>query len=173
MFDQYSYKVKFKALIVIFILLAFTAYKKSFSTLISVIDENKTLTEKIENINAKSKNRASLKKEISLLNRYIGKQGNSQEITQQGILSFVSQNHPEVSVFDLQAIHSFNDQNFKITTNQLDVTGNVNQVLGVVNDFEKNFDLSKIISLNFYTNKKENKPTVLHLKIIFQNYENN
>lgn len=173
MFDQYSYKVKFKALLVVFTLLAVTSYKRSLNTLIQVIKEHKTLSEKIDSINAKSKSSASLKKEIALLDNYIGKEGNSKEATQQSVLSFVSQNHPEVSVFDLQAIHVFEDQNFQITTNQLDITGNVNQVLAVVYDFEKNFNLSRIISVNFYTNKKNNKSEVLHSKIIFQNYENN
>lgn len=173
MFEKYTFKTKFIALIVVFIMLFITAYKRSFNTLFQVLTDYKTLTLKVNEINKKGNNSVELIKEIAYLDKIIGKQEVTKEMVQQGIVSFATENHPKVSINDLQSIHVFPDENYTIITNQLDVTGNVNELLQLGYDFEKKFNLSRIISMNFYTSKKNNKPDVLHLKMIFQNYENN
>lgn len=172
MFEKYSYKQKCLALCGIFFMLSITAYKRSFSALFEVIKEHKTLTKTTEDFDKKSNNADILDKEIALLDKTIGKEGVSKEKVQQSIVSFTSENHPQVSISDLQPIHVFSDENYKIVTNQLDVTGNANQLLKLGYDFEKQFKFSRIVSMNFYT-AKNNKSELLHLKIIFQNYENN
>ena len=40
-------------------------------------------------------------------------------------------------------------------------------------DFEKQYDYSRMVGIKLFTAKKNNKEEVLHLKMIFQNYENN
>lgn len=172
MFDKYSYKQKCLALCIVFFMLLATAYKRSFSMLIEAIKENKTLSKTTEEFDKKSNNFDRLSREIALLDKTIGEEGVSKEKVQQSIVSFISENHPQVSINDLQPIHVFSDENYKITTNQLDVTGGVNQLLKLGYDFEKQFKLSRIVSMNFYK-AKQNKSEILHLKIIFQNYENN
>ncbi len=94
-------------------------------------------------------------------------------MVQQGIVSFASTNSQNISINDLKPIHDFAEEDYHIITNQLDVTGNANQLLELAYNYEKNFDYSRMVSQNFYTIKKNNKPDVLHLKMIFQNYENN
>ncbi len=173
MFDQYSYKKKFLALGIIFIMLGITAYKRSFKTLFDVIGEYKSLSSKVETLKNKSQNKAFLNKEVAYLDRILGKEGITKEFVQQQIISFASQNSSKVSINDLRPIHVFVDQNNTIITNQLDITGNVNQLINLGYDFEKKFEYSRIVSMNFYTTKKDNKSEVLHLKMIFQNYENN
>jgi hypothetical protein len=172
MFDQYSYKQKFSALLIIFFMLAITAYKRSFSQLIQTYKEHKLLSEKVNDFNKKSNKLDALTKDVALMDRVIGKAGESKEVIQQEIISFASEKHPEVSINDLQPIHVFSDDDYKIVTNQLDVTGNANQLLRLAYDFEKEFSYSRIVSMNYYTTKKNNKTEVLHLKMIFQNYEN-
>lgn len=172
MFEKYSYKKKCLALCVVFFMLLITAYKRSFSMLFEVIKENKTLSKTTEEFDKKSNNFDMLSKEIALLDKTIGEEGVSKEKVQQSIVSFISENHSQVSISDLQPIHVFSDENYTITTNQLDVTGGANQLLKLGYDFEKQFKLSRIVSMNFYT-AKNNKSEILHLKIIFQNYENN
>jgi hypothetical protein len=172
MFDQYSYKKKFLALGVIFIMLGLTAYKRSFKTLFEVISEYKSLSSKVATLNKKSQNRLVLDKEVAYLDKILGKEGISKEVVQQQIISFATQNSSKVSINDLRPIHVFKDQNNTIITNQLDVTGNVNQLINLGYDFEKKFEYSRMVSMNFYTTKKDNKTEVLHLKMIFQNYEN-
>jgi hypothetical protein len=173
MFENYSYKQKFYALIVVFFMLTAAAYKRSFHTLFDVITEYRTLSKKADDINGKAKNTDSLTKDIAYLDKIIGKEGVTKEMVQQGIVSFSSENSPSVSISDLKPIHDFPEDDYHIITNQLDVTGDSNQLLNLAYNFEKNFNLSRIVSINFYTTKKNNKSELLHLKMIFQNYENN
>lgn len=171
MFDNYSYKQKCIALGIIFLMLSAAAYKRSFKSLFDAMSENETLANKSQEYRVKSKSMDSLMKDIATLDNMLGKENVSKEEVQQGIVSFVGVRHQDVSIHDLQPIHSFIDGNFKIVTNQLDVTGTVNQLLKTAYDFERNFKLSRVVSMSFYT-IKNNKSEVLHLKIFFQNYEN-
>ncbi len=173
MFEQYSYKQKFSALLILFLMLCIAAYKRSFSQLIQTYKEHKVLSEKIADFSSKSNKLDALIKDVAVLDKVIGKAGQSKEVVQQEIISFASKKHPEVSISDLQPIHVFSDIDYKIVTNQLDVTGNANQLLRLAYDFEKEFSYSRIVSMHYYTIKKNNKTEVLHLKMIFQNYENN
>ena len=172
MFEKYSYKQKCTALLLLFVLLSATAYKRSFSTLFEVMAEYRNLSSKAKDISQKTKDTSKLTKEIQWLDKAIGKEGVTKEMVQQGIVAFASEKHPEVSINDLQPIHLFSDENYNIITNQLDLTGKAGQLLALSYDFEKQFLLSRPVSMNYYTTKKNNRSEVLHLKIIFQNYEN-
>lgn len=172
MFENYSYKQKFYALIGIFFMLSITAYKRSFHTLFDVVSEYRELSKKADDINKKAKNTGTLKNDVEYLNKIIGKEGVTKEMVQQEIISFASTNSG-VSINDLKPIHDYPETDYHIITNQLDVTGNANQLLELAYNFEKKFNYSRMVSQNFYTTKKNNnKSEVLHLKMIFQNYEN-
>jgi hypothetical protein len=171
MFENYSYKQKFYALVIIFIMLSITAYKRSFHTLFEVVSEYRTLSKRSDVIFKKTKNTGTLRNDVDYLDKIIGKEGVTKEMVQQGIISFASTNSTNISINDLKAIHDFPEDDYHIITNQLDVTGNANNLLALAYNFEKNFNYSRMISLNFYTTKKNNKSNVLHLNMIFQNYE--
>jgi len=172
MFEKYSYKQKCLALAVLFVLLSVTAYKRSFSTLFEVMAEYRSLSAKAEDVGRKSQNTGRLTREIEWFDKVIGKEDVSKEQVQQGIVGFASQKQAGVSINDLQPIHLFSDENYNIITNQLDLTGKTGQLLALSYDFEKEFLLSRPVSMKYYMAKKNNKSEVLHLKIIFQNYEN-
>lgn len=169
MFNQYSYKKKFVALVLVFIMLIITSYKRSFSVLYQVIKENKELTQNIDQLAVKENGYAKLEAEVANLDNVIGKEGMSSEEVQQQIVNF--SNNANVSISDLQPIHIADDENYIISTNQIDVMGNANQLLQLGYSFEKDFHFSRLTSMNFYTTKKNNKVDKLHLKMIFQNYD--
>ena len=171
MFEQYSYKKKFLALMLVFVMLAITAYKRSFSALFQVIRENKELVNNITQLEQKAGNLEKLQKEVSSLDKIIGKEDMKPEEVQQQLVNFAT-NNANVSISDLQPIHIADDENYLISTNQIDVTGNINELLQLGYSFEKEFNVSRLTSLNFYTTKKNNKAEQLHLKMIFQNYDN-
>lgn len=173
MFKQYSYKLKFKFLIVFFIILSITAYKRSFSNLILLYKENRTLKEKKALMNNQTPNIKALTNEVAGLDKLIGKEGVEKEKIQQEIIDFLVKNGSGISINDLQPIHNFIYDDYQVYTYQIDLTGGYNQLLDITYKFEKQFDYSKIISLAFYTDKKNSKKETLHLKLIFQNYESN
>ncbi|WP_431244365.1 hypothetical protein ACQ9BO_08640 [Flavobacterium sp. P21] len=153
MFENYSYKQKFHALIVIFFMLSITAYKRSFHTLFEVVSEYHMLSKKADDINKKAKNTGTLKNDVEYLDRIIGKEGVTKEMVQQGIIGFATTNSG-ASINDLKPIHDYPEADYHIITNQLDVTGNANQLLDLAYNFEKNFNYSRMVSQNFYTTKK-------------------
>jgi len=171
MFEKYSYKTKFQALLIVFCMLAFTAYKRSFSTLKDVIQENSELSNKDKTLKKGTQDLHQLSSEIAAIDKIIGKENINKEKIQQDIISFITK-YP-VSIFDMKSIHEFSDDSHTIYTNEIDITGNLNQLLTLSYDFEKKFNYSRMVSLKFYTSKKDNKSDILHLKMIFQNYENN
>jgi hypothetical protein len=170
MFEQYTYKQKFMALLIVFVMLSITAYKRSFSTLFQVMKENRELNNQVNQLANKAKNSDKLIEEVAALDKLIGKEGMQSQEVQQQIVNFATKN-ANVSISDLQPIHIADDGNYVISTNQIDVTGNVNQLLQTSYAFEQKFEWSRLASVNFYTIKKNNKPEALHLKMIFQNYE--
>jgi hypothetical protein len=170
MFEQYTYKKKFIALTIIFVMLSITAYKRSFSALFHLMNENKELTRNVEQLNKRALNSDKLIREVAALDKLIGKEGIQSQEVQQQIVNFAA-NKANVSISDLQPIHVAGDGNYAVSTNQIDLTGNLNQLLQIGYAFEKDFNLSRLASMNFYTIKKNNKSEVLHLKMIFQNYE--
>jgi hypothetical protein len=120
-----------------------------------------------------TKNINVLAAEVTAIDKIIGKAGGDKEKIQQDLINFVTTFNSKISIYDLKSIHEFTDGNYTIYTNQLDVTGNLNQLLALSYEFEKKFNWSRLVNLSFYTVKKNNNPNVLHLKMIFQNYENN
>lgn len=170
MFKQYSYKQKFVVLLLVFVMLSITAYKRSFSTLFQVIQENNKLSNQINQLKGKAKNTDKLMYEVATLDRIIGKEGLEPQEVQQKIVNFVTSNG-NVSIYDLQPIHYATDGNYEINTNQIDVTGNVNQLLQVCYNFENEFDYSRLSSINLSKNKKNSKIEKLHMTMIFQNYK--
>ncbi|MFP9119328.1 hypothetical protein ACLI08_16185 [Flavobacterium sp. RNTU_13] len=172
-FENYPYKVKLQALGIIFLILMAAAYKRSFSQLFDVMGEYKTLKSQKEEFKKNNGNVADLSAKLQKIDRIIGKETVDKEKIQQEIVSFTASSRFKVSIFDMKSVHTFKDEDYTIYSNQLDVTGNFNELLSLAYAFEKEFTLSKIANMNFYTVKKNNTPTVLHLKMIFQNYENN
>ncbi len=170
MFEQYTYKQKCIALLAIFFMLSYTAYKRSFKNLIEVIKENKELTNLSNDIASKAKSLDVLSMEIASYDKYLGDQNVARDVVQQEIIAFATQ-HEGISINDLQAIHKFDGENYNIYTNQLDITGNINSLLKLGYDFETQFSYSRVVSGNYYTVKKNNSNETLHLKILFQNYE--
>lgn len=173
MFNQYSYKFKFKFLLVFFIILSIAAYRRSFSNLILLYKENIVQREKKALMNNQTPNIKALSTQVARLDKLIGKEGIEKEKIQQEIIDFSVKNSSEISINDLQPIHNFVYDDYQVYTYQVDLTGGYNELLDLTYKFEKQFDFSKIISLTFYTDKKNSKKEILHLKLIFQNYENN
>lgn len=173
MFDKYSYQLKFRILLAVFCFLSIAAYKRSFSSVIALINENRELSEKTSGSRENFSSVQQLTADLKAIDTMIGQEGVSKEKTQQAIVDFVSRHGVGVSINNLEAIHRFSDESHTVYTNQLDITGRFNDLIALSYLFEKEFTYSKLVNIEYYTVKKNNIPNVLHLKMIFQNYENN
>jgi hypothetical protein len=172
MFESYSYKKKFIALILIFCMLSVAAYRRSFKSLIEAYKENRELKELSNSIKSKTDNIDGLRNKVYQYDKFLGNQNVSNDVIQQEIIAF-STSHKGISIHELETTHIFEKENYRVLTNKLDVIGNINDLLKLTYDFETKFNFSRVISMNFYVKKKNHSSEELHLKIIFQNYENN
>lgn len=172
MFNTISYKKKFFALILIGIILSITAYKRSFNLAINSYNESKSLSERLDYINAASNDIGALDKEILFLNYLIGEDSIEPELVQQEILNFVTNNNKRVSVVNIEEVHHANDNDFIIYSNQLTLEGSFKDLLQAIYSFEKQFTYSRLVNVTFFRKKDfKTRQEKLYSKIIFQNYE--
>lgn len=72
-FDQYSYKQKNYALLILGVLLVAVSYKRAFKVTLETIAAKQELENKIEKARYAVKNIRETQKEISFLNKLLGK----------------------------------------------------------------------------------------------------
>lgn len=173
MFENISNKRKFYAILVLFVVLGITAYKRSFKHTIASIslysESKKSIT---ENENAES-TFIKLKQEASRLNGVIGKKNKNPEIIQNKILNFIDTQGFSSKISEISPLHYSENNYFKIYSNNITLTGDFNNLLASVYQFEKEFDFARIASVKLYTkNNYRISKKELYCNIIFQNYEN-
>src|SRR5690606_3933449 len=172
-FEQYSYKQKFFALLVLSVIMAITAYKRSFKNSLYLLKENKELKQKIELVNEKSGELQNLNMEIKTIDSFMGKENVDMTKVRQEILNFLANSkNTNILVTSFPSPHTYSDQNYTIYSNVLEISGTFNELLETAYEFEKYFTYSKVVSTEFFTVKKGSDKKELHLIIIFQNYEN-
>ncbi|WP_298538934.1 hypothetical protein [uncultured Aquimarina sp.] len=172
MFENLSYKKKFFALLALMLVLGITAYKRSFSMTIDaaqLLEESKQKLEKVSNSQQRITN---LIAEVSYLDKLIGKEVANPDIVQQEILNTFTEINSDTQLVKLEAIHKASDEYFNIYTNRLILTGNYGDLLKTTYNYEKAFDFSRVVSLQFYIEKEpRTRRKKLFEQIIFQNYE--
>lgn len=172
MFEKLSYKQKFLVLLGIIVMLSMAAYKRSFKLTINAYNEYQELNEKLNYINSSSSNIRELDAEINFLDNLIGKEGMEPELVQQEILNFVTNQDKDIDVYKIEEIHEASDNKFLIYSNQLTIEGAFEDLLKIVYEFEKKFQYSRVVHVNFFKKKDfRTKRVKLYAKIIFQNYE--
>lgn len=171
MFENITYKKKLFGLSVLIIVLFLAANKRSFKVTKASYDNYKELEAKLEDINSSTINLNKIQADILLLDNLIGKQGVSPEEAQQSILDFMTE-YDYVNIVNLEEVHFASGNGFNIYTNQLVLEGEFNNLIKVVYAFEKEFSLSKVVSISFNKEKNYNsRREELKVNIMFQNYE--
>jgi len=113
-----------------------------------------------------------LKTEINEIEKYIKGVDISPENVQQKLIKFISSSTLDVDIIGVDRIHHYELSQFNIHTNQITVAGDYKNLIRILDQIEKNFEISKVANVHFFTkinyrlNRKE-----LFLKILFQNYE--
>ena len=173
MFKNLTYKQKFFAIVLGFVLLFMASYKKTFKQTLTAKKELSLVKEKLSNNENSLKDLYQLKDDIGSLNKTIGGQTLNPELVQQKLLDFISKNEFEVKIVSIEDVHLFSDSEFLIYSNQIEFEGAYNNLVYTLYEIEKHFKYSRVVSSllyskkNYRTNKKH-----LFLKIILQNYEN-
>ena len=173
MLKNLTYKQKFFAVIVGFILLFMASYKKTYKHTLAAMKELNLVKEKLSNDESSLNLLYYLKNEITNLKKAIGGQTNNSEHVQQELLDFISQNTFDVDIVSIEDVHLFSDNDFLIYSNQIELQGNYRELVKTLYEIEKNFKSSRVISTKMYSKKDyRTKIKTIYLKIILQNYEN-
>lgn len=128
--------------------------------------------EKLASVDISYNRLSALKNDIIELDHLIGGQSKAPEHVQQDILDFVSTNTPKADIVSIEDVHLFQDNEFLIYSNQIELEGIYENLINALYDIETNFKNSRVVSSYFYS-KKNYKTNQQHLflKIILQNYE--
>jgi hypothetical protein len=174
MFKTIPYKRKFIFIIIGFVILLLAAYKKNFKNIFEIRNQINHLDNKLNAVDGSYNQIFYLKNEIEQLNGLIGGQTKEPELVQQLILDFITNTGFKINIHDIEDPHIFNDNEFTIHTNVLDIEGEYNTLLELLYKIEKDFTASKMVSSEFYTEKNyRTNSKKLFLKLILQNYEKN
>tara|TARA_R110002033_G_scaffold66981_3_gene117993 strand:- start:36446 stop:36967 length:522 start_codon:yes stop_codon:yes gene_type:complete len=171
MFENFTYKQKLIGLGVVLLLLFFTANKRSFKATKNAYQQMKEVEAKVSYLKDLSLGSKELQNQVALYNNLLGKQDIEASQVQQEILNFASK-YAIVDIDQLKETHLSESNGFHIITNQLVLEGDFLSLLEVVYAFEKKFNTSILVSINFLKEKNyQRKKDKLKVQLIFQNYE--
>ncbi len=172
MFENVSYKKKFFVLIGLAIILGITAYKRSYKLTLEAYQLVQEAKEQLAKVNNSQQKIANLKEEVGYLDKLIGKEAANPDVVQQEILHTFSKSHNNAKLVKLDKIHHASNEYFNIYTNRLLISGTYNELLKATYDYETQFDFSRVVSIQFFTEKElRTNRKKLFEQIIFQNYE--
>lgn len=172
MFENFSYKKKFLALIALTIMLGITAYKRSFNMTIDAYKNLNLSRSTLAKISNSQQRITGLRAEVAYLDKIIGKETANADLVQQEILNMFTAISTEAELVKLEEVHRAKNDYFNIFTNRLILSGKFNDLLAVSYQYEKEFEFSRVVSLRFYLERESRtRRKKLFQQIIFQNYE--
>lgn len=171
-FDSYSYKQKNYALLLVSVLLLAASYKRAFKTTLETLKYQTELENKIaQSTTAVSEIRAT-QREISQLNKLLGKENVTIEKVQQGFLNFVQQRSHGIIVYQVDEVLTYKHPDFTIHTHRVVLKGGFIPTLQFIYELENRFDLAKLMNATFeYKKYSSNEKEELYTTILLQNYE--
>lgn len=173
MFDKYTFKQKNRVLLLIFILLAFASYKRSFVLSIIANEEIKQQELNLLKIKNSEENLQQLMYSISGLDKTIGKTNLKPDRIQQEILNVLATYSKKynVNLESIEETHNYKNVDFTILSNEVILEGRFNNITKLIYDLELNFEFARLINVEFYKKKiLSTKKIKLYAKILFQHY---
>lgn len=172
MFKTITYKQKFYALILSFLMLLLASYKRKISKLLDVKSKIDKIDKNQKNIEESNFKILFIKNEIKNLDDVIGGSKTDPEDVQQKILDFITKKGFVNNLVSIENVHLNSKNEFLIYTNQIILESNYETLINTLYDIEKHFLHSRVISTKLYLKRKFNiNNEKIYLKIIFQNYE--
>ncbi|MHA7843651.1 MAG: hypothetical protein ACX93I_10050 [Winogradskyella sp.] len=161
-------------IIIGFVILLLAVYKKNFKDIFETRRQLSALENKLSIVDGSYNQVLFLKNEIAQLNNLIGGQTKQPELVQQLLLDFITNTNFDINVHKIEDTHLYNDDEFAIYSNIIEIEGSYNNLLKLLYEIERDFNASKVVSSELYTEKNyRTNSKKLFLKIILQNYEKN
>lgn len=171
LFQKYTYRQKKLALVVVFVLLAAVAYKRSFSITLQQLSLNSELQIKRAEAETSIDRLKTKQNELKLINQIVGQENVPNEKVQQKFLSFFDEKSKNLSVERMEEVYTFDHPDYTINTNLITIKGDYINTVKFIYNLEKNFTFARIVSSNLQlkTNRILQK-SELHTTILLQNF---
>jgi len=172
MSKSFTYKQNFFGIVVLFVVLIFACYKKTYKHIFEAKIQLNLVESKLNKANNSYNEVYMLKNEIRNLDNIIGGQSKTPEQVQQRILEFVSDYHDNIKISSIEDTHIINEDEFRIYTNSIEVEGSYFDLIPLMYNIEQEFKVSRVVSAKLFSIKNyRTNSKLLYLKLIFQNYE--
>jgi hypothetical protein len=170
MLEKLSHKRRFFLVLLVFVLLLFAIYKKTYRPIFNLKATLNSSYQLAENAVDPFEEIEQLKTELAVLDKVVGNSENH-ALMQQKILHFVTTHDFKLSVVTIEDTHIHKGTSFTVFTNKIVLKGNYTALLKAMYTIEKEFKASKIVSSKFYNKKNySTNKTALFLELYFQNY---
>ena len=113
-FEQYSYKQKNYALLLIAVLLVAVSYKRAFKITLETLGYKQELTQKIADAHHAVSSIRTTQRDIAYLNKLLGKENSTIEKVQQGFLDFLEKNSSNVIVYQVDEVLNYKHPDFSV-----------------------------------------------------------
>ena len=171
-FDQYTYKQKNYALLVLVILLIAASYKRVFKITLETLAYKTELEQKIIQAKNASFDLKIVQSEIHYLNKLLGKEDVTIEKVQQGFLNFQDEHSSRIIVYQVDEVLNYQHPDFAINTHRIILKGGFINTLKFIYELEREFDLAKLINVSFDYRKNNSEETEsLYTTLLLQNYQ--
>lgn len=136
-----------------------------------MLDLREELTEKKVEAQNSSETLKTKQKELLRINNLIGEENVPNDKVQHGFLTFVDSSKTSLVVEQVEEVYRFDHPDFIINTNEITLKGDYLSMVKFLYNFEKNFDLARLVSAQIYIKKnREKKINELFLKVLVQNF---
>ena len=170
-FDNYSFKKKNYALLVLIVLLLAVVYKRSIKTTLEIRTYRSELIDKVEKASFAVHDIQLVQQQINGLNSYLGQENNSVEKVQQGFLNFFARHTQQLTVYQLDEVLTYQHPDFSVKTHRIVLKGGFISTLKFIHQLETNFELARLIHVSFAFQKYPNDTDEsLYTTILLQNY---
>jgi cellobiose phosphorylase len=122
-FEQYSYKQKNYALLLIAVLLVAVSYKRAFKITLETLGYKQELTQKIADAHHAVSSIRTTQRDIAYLNKLLGKENSTIEKVQQGFLDFLEKNSSNVIVYQVDEVLNYKHPDFSVNTHRIILKG--------------------------------------------------
>jgi len=169
---KFSYKIKTALAILsgVFAILIF--YRFVFSKTIAVYEQNKLLSDKVEQVNDALLNLKSTKMRLDYIDDKIGNVKLDSLEVQQNILHKVSaivEKNPLVKIEEFSSPNSWIENGIKTEVTTIIMKSDFKNLLIFLNELESSQDIGKVISAKFAMKKTGNNSKSLFLTVYLQN----
>lgn len=171
LFEKYSYKKKKLFLLIVFVLLAAVAYKRSFKVTLEQLELNEQL--QADKVRAENSLQTLKQKSIQLnqINSIIGKENIPNEIVQHSFLNFLQSTESKLRVEHIEEVYLYKHPDFMINTNKITLNGNYLEATSFIHQFESKFDLGRLVSLKMIKSlNRSTRSNELLTTMYFQNF---